>query len=153
MVVHSDPKTTASAVEPGAVLLVQIGDRQCGLPLGAVERVLPMAYLLTLPDDGHGLLGMLNLHGEVLPVVDPHPRLGLPSPTITAEHRLVLLRANTSFLLWVDDVQEVVAYGQDAVSIVPGRQADPLVSWVLRLDDRIVLVLAPQSLIAPGLPR
>jgi purine-binding chemotaxis protein CheW len=153
MVVHSDPLPTAFAVEPSAVLLVNIGDRLCGLPLGSVERILPMAHLLSLPDDGHGLLGMLNLHGEVLPVVDPHPRLGLPSPTVSAEHRLVLLRAKTSFLLWVDDVQDVVAYEKDAVSMVPGQPADPLVSWVLRLDDSIVLVLAPSSLIAPGLPR
>jgi chemotaxis signal transduction protein len=96
---------------------------------------------------------MLNLHGEVLPVIDPHPRLGLPSPTVSAEHRLVLLRAKSSFLLWVDEVHEVVEYGQDAVSLVPAQQGSPLVPWVLRIDDSIVPVLAPSSLIAQGSPR
>jgi purine-binding chemotaxis protein CheW len=146
MVVDSDPQTRASAVRPRAVLLVKIGDRQYGLPLEAVERVLPMAYLLSVPDNGDGLLGMLNFHGEVLPVIDPHPRLGLPRRTLTAEHRLVLLRATTSFLLWVDVVQEVVEHGPDTVSMVPAQQANPLVPWVLRLHDSLVPLLAPSAL-------
>ena len=33
-----------------AALLVRLGDRQYGLPLASVERVLPMAYIAALPD-------------------------------------------------------------------------------------------------------
>jgi chemotaxis signal transduction protein len=153
MVVDSHPQTPAPAAPPSAVLLVKIGDRQFGLPLEAVERVLPMAFVQSLPDNDEGLLGMLNLHGAVLPVINPHPCLGLPSPVLTAAHRLVLLRANTSFLLWVDEVHEVVASGQDAVSAVPAQQGSPLVPWVLRLDESVVPVLAPAALEARGLPR
>jgi chemotaxis signal transduction protein len=155
MVVDSHLQTSASAMRPGAVLLINIGERPYGLPVQAVERVLPMAYLLSLPDDdgGGALLGMLNLHGEVLPVINPHPRLGLPSPALTAEHRLVLLKANTLFLLWVDEAHEVVAYDQAAVTMVPVQHANQLVPWVLRLDDRIVPVLDPLSLEALGLLR
>src|SRR5437868_7360059 len=83
----------------GAILLVRIGERQFGLPLDSVERVLPMAYVAGLPDTGEGLMGMLNVHGQVLPVLDPHPRLGLPTPRASVEHRLVLLRGSAPFLL------------------------------------------------------
>src|SRR5919202_2705220 len=108
-----------------AVLLVVLGERRYGLPLGAVERVLPMAAVLALPEAGDGLLGMLNLHGQVLPVIDPHQRLGLPSPRLATEQRLVLLRASVPFLLWVDGVEDVVAGGPDALSAVPAYQASP----------------------------
>ena len=129
-----------------AMLLIKLGDRQFGLPLEAVERIMPMAQVLALPDTGDGLLGMLNVHGHVLPVIDPHPRLGLPTPRLAAEQRLVLLRANVAFLLWVDDVEEVVVSGADGLSIVPAQQSSPLVARVLRLGETIVPVLAPAAL-------
>jgi purine-binding chemotaxis protein CheW len=129
-----------------AVLLVRLGERQYGLPLAMVERVLPMAAVLPLPDSGEGLLGVLNLHGEVLPVIDPHQRLGLPRPTQAAEQRLVLLRTHTRFLLWVDAVEEVVDLPADASSEMPFQHTSPLVTRVLRLDETMVPVLAAAAL-------
>jgi len=129
-----------------AVLLVTLGGRQYGLPLECVERVMPMAEVLSLPDTGDGLLGMLNMHGQVLPVINIYPRLGLPTPRLAAAQRLVLLRASVPFLMWVDDVEEVVVGSNDALSPVPDQRANPLVSGVLRLGETMVPVLAPAAL-------
>jgi chemotaxis signal transduction protein len=131
-----------------AALLVRVAGRQFGLPLAVVERVLPMAYVLSLPEAGQGLVGMLNLHGEIVPVVDPRPRLGLPSPTASAEQRLVALRGSGAnrFLLWVDEVDEVVTVTPEELSGVPAQQASPVVPRVLRLGDAIVPLLAPTAL-------
>jgi chemotaxis signal transduction protein len=107
---------------------------------------MPMAHVLALPDSGDGLLGMLNIHGQVMPVVDAHSRLGLPTPRIVAEHRLVLLRTSVPFLLWVDDVEEVVVSDADALSPVPAQQGSALISGILRLGEIIVPVLAPAAL-------
>ena len=131
---------------PTAALLVRLGEHQYGLPLASVERVLPMAAVLPLPGAGDSLLGMLNLHGNVLPVVDPHPRLGLPTPRPTAEQRLVLLKGESSYLMWVDDVHEVVGLSADAVSSVPAQQPSPLVPRILRLGQTIVPLLSPDAL-------
>lgn len=129
-----------------AALLVRLGDRLYGLPLASVERVLPMASIATLPDSGDGLMGVLNLRGEVLPVMDPRARIGVPSPRVGTEQRLVLLRANTSFLLWVDEVEEVVSIRPEEISAVPAQQMSPVVPRVLRLGDAIVPMLAPSAL-------
>ncbi|TMF05367.1 MAG: chemotaxis protein CheW [Chloroflexi bacterium] len=129
-----------------AVLLVRLGERQYGLPLAIVERVLPMAAVLQLPDSGEGLLGVLNLHGEILPVMDPHQRLGLARPVLAAEQRLVLLRSYTRFLLWVDEVEEVVDVTSEALSEVPVQHTSPTITRVLRLGESIVPVLAATAL-------
>jgi chemotaxis signal transduction protein len=142
----ADSSAPATAEQSYAVLMITLGDRRFGLPLESVERVMPMAHVLSLPGSGDGLLGMLNVHGQILPVVDAHPRLGLPSPHPDAGQRLVLVRARAQFLLWVDGVDEVVVGAADAVSSVPAQQASPLVSRVLRLGDAIVPVLAPAAL-------
>jgi purine-binding chemotaxis protein CheW len=129
-----------------AVLLVRLGERHYGLPLAMVERVLPMAAVLPLPDSGEGLLGVLNLHGDVLPVMDPHQRLGLPRPAQAAEQRLVLLRTQTRFLLRVDAVEEVVDLPSDVSSEAPFQHTSRLITRVLRLDETMVPVLAAAAL-------
>ena len=140
------PRADAPEKQTETVLLVRLGERQYGLPIGAVERVLPMAYVSPLPDVGEGFLGMLNLHGQVLPVLNPRPLLGLPNPAPAAEHRLVLLSSTTRFLVWVDTVEEVVDCPPESLSDVPSQQANPLVRAVLRLGETIVPVLAPAAL-------
>ncbi len=134
------------AQEDASALLVRLAGRPYGLPLAAVERVMPMAYVLSLPDMGQGLVGMLNLHGSVLPVVDPRQRLGLPTPAVSAEHRMVLLRGSNRFLLWVDEVDEVITLTADEQSGVPAQQASPVVPRVLRIGDTLVPLLAPTAL-------
>lgn len=134
-----------------AVLLARCGDRRFGLPLANVERVLPMAFISSLPGTDGGLMGMLNLHGEIVPVIDPHPRLGVPSPEVGVEHRLVLLRANARFLVWVDEVLEVVSVQPTDVSVVPASHANPVVGRVMRLGEALVPVLTPTNLEPSGL--
>ena len=131
---------------PHAALLVRLGGQRYGLPLIAVERVLPMAAVVSVPESGDGLLGMLNLHGNVLAVADPHARLGLSKPAQAADHRLILLRGSNPFLLWVDEVDEVVALSPEAFSGIPTHQVSPVVPTVVRLGEAIVPLLAPAAL-------
>ena len=135
-----DPTATADAV-----LLVHLADRAYGLPLACVERVLPMAYILPLPESGRDVVGVLNLHGDILPVVDPRPRLGLPTPTRTPEQHLVLIGGRTRFLLWVDSIEEVVP-GTGVVNSDPIQQVSTLVARLIRLGNTIVPILAPPAL-------
>jgi purine-binding chemotaxis protein CheW len=147
MIVDNYPDAPAKDTE--TVLLIRLGERQYGLPIAAVERVLPMAYVVPLPAANEGFLGMLNLHGQVLPVLDPRPLLGLPNLAPAAEHRLVLLSSTTRFLVWVDNVEEVVDCPSDALNEVPAQQPNPLVRAVFRLGETIVPLLAPAAL-EPG---
>lgn len=140
------PRANLPATQLETVLVIRLGERQYGIPIGAVERVLPMAYVSPLPDSNDSLLGMLNLRGQVLPVLNPRPLLGLPDRAPAAEHRLVLLSSTTRFLVWVDTVEEVVACTPESLSDVPSKQANSLVRAVLRLGDAIVPVLAPAAL-------
>jgi chemotaxis signal transduction protein len=146
MTVDNSTQTAAAAERTDAVLLVKLNGRPYALPLACVGRVLPMAHVVSLPGSGDGLLGMLNLRGQVLPVIDPRPRLGLISPVPAADHRLVLIIGNAPFLLWVDEVEEVATSAPEALTPVPDRQSSPLVAAILRLGDSIVPVLAPGAL-------
>jgi purine-binding chemotaxis protein CheW len=128
------------------LLVARISDRAYGLPLDAVERILPMAWVTSLPERTGSLVGFLNLHGSVLPVVDPRARLGLSAPSLDADQRLVLVSAAQRFLVWVDAIDEIVQVDPEHISSVPGVDHRSLVQRVLRVGDQILPVLSPTAL-------
>jgi len=52
------------------VLVFHIGDDRYGLPLRVVRRVLPLVELKSLPLAPDAVAGLMNLHGESVPVID-----------------------------------------------------------------------------------
>jgi chemotaxis signal transduction protein len=105
-----------------------------------------MAAITRLPNLAEGIAGVLNLHGEILPVVDPRPIFGLPTPPLHIDQHLVVLSARTRYILWVDRVEQVVTVAaQDMVGIdVPATRAYS--PFVLRLKDEVIPGLSLEAL-------
>lgn len=102
-----------------------IEEQQYALPLPAVERVLPIVAVSPLPQAPPIALGVINLHGKVLPVLDVRRRLGFPPrPYGLAAHLLVARTRRRTLVLPVDEVLGVRAVAADAVTspdaVLPG---------------------------------
>lgn len=125
-----------------ALLVFRLEGQRCGLPVEAVERVLPMAAVTPLPQGPAVALGLLNLHGELLPVLDLRRRFGLPPADYGPGARLLVSRAGARrVLLAVDEVEEVVEIRREAVippeAILPGAGR---LAGVVALPDGLLLI-------------
>lgn len=93
--------------------------------LAVVERVLPMVAVSALPKAPAVALGIINLHGAVVPVLDIRRRLGLPPRDygLTA-HLLVARTSRRAVALPVDEVLGVSEVAAEAVitpaAVLPG---------------------------------
>lgn len=125
----------------------------CGLrlalPLECVRRAIPGAQTVSVPGAGPAVLGMLNLGGDVVPVIDLCYRLGLPRTSLSpVQHILVLDLPGLACGVVVDRIAGVREHGLD--SAVPAAlQASPFVGGVLRLDDGLCLIVDPRHLLFP----
>jgi positive phototaxis protein PixI len=131
------------------VLTGRIGNLAIAVPVAGLERVLPMAMLTPLPEMPPAIVGMLNLHGAGLLVVNPRPLLGLPTPPYLPEQRLIVLRTSTRSVLWVDTVERIV---QTSFHDAPqwGTTAERgLVRYTVNLEGETTLVLSLEAL-EPG---
>lgn len=61
-------------------LLLPLGRDWYALPLVNVREVVPAPAVTPVPGAPAWLLGVANLRGQILPVLDTAHRLGLPSP-------------------------------------------------------------------------
>lgn len=85
-----------------------IEEQRYALPLAVVERVLPMIAVAPLPKSPAIALGVINLHGVVVPVLDIRRRFGRrPRPWDVTAHLLVARTKRRILAVPVDEVRGV----------------------------------------------
>jgi len=139
--------------EEQTFLVFRLGKDEFGLPIEAVDEVGEVpAKIARLPKTPKFLEGVVNLRGEVLPVVDQRRRFDLPVADELERRRLVVVRTERHRAgLIVDGVSDVLRVAKDSVERPPDltEQIARLVRGVINLDEsqRIVLVLDPAELL------
>jgi len=134
-------------------LVFVLDDDEFALPIDAVEEVARVPDQMTrLPKAPKFLEGVVNLRGEVLPVVDQRRRFDMQPTTANAKRRLVVVRTEQHRAgLIVDSVSEVLRCAPDRIKPSPDLTGDALgvVHAVINLEQsgRIILLLDPAELL------
>jgi len=110
-----------------------------------VREVLKMIKVTPLPRSLDFVEGVINMRGDVLPVIDLRKRFGLPEAERTDESRIIIVEVEERMVgLIVDSVREVLSMPseqiQDAPSQVAGGKTD-LIMGVGKLEDRMLIIL------------
>ena len=141
-VIRKVAERSPNAGSPMRLVLFALDGQRYGLPLARVERALPMVAVAPLPKAPAIALGVINLHGQVIPVVDVGRRLGLPAREygLTA-HLLVARTARRRLALPVEEalgVQEV-----STAAVIPPHAVLPgigHVAGIATLPDGILFI-------------
>jgi chemotaxis signal transduction protein len=140
---HSD------ALDGGFLLIARIGDGVYAIPTEVVERIERIVALTPLPGGPPSVIGLVNFHGSMLPVVDPHLRLGLVATSVHPDQHLVVISAGSRYALRIDRVERIVSASAGAYEAIesPTERATERVTapYVVRLPDETLLVLSPQA--------
>jgi purine-binding chemotaxis protein CheW len=136
------------------LVVFRLADRAYALSVENVGKILPMVALTPVPEGPTWLEGVLNLRGQVVPVVDLRARFGLSRRPVSLDTPLVIAEAGdrTAGLI-VDTVDEVLRLPRGSLS-PPGELVQPsgLVGSVAAIGDRVILVLDPELLLASSEP-
>ncbi|TAK81897.1 MAG: purine-binding chemotaxis protein CheW [Betaproteobacteria bacterium] len=124
------------------VVVFTLDRQRYGLPLRAVERVVRMVDVTSLPRAPDVVLGVINVQGRVIPVVNLRRRFHLPERDTFLTGQLVIAHtARRPVALIVDAASGVLEYSADeavgARDIVPGIEH---VEGVVKLADGLVLI-------------
>jgi purine-binding chemotaxis protein CheW len=111
-----------------------------------------LTRITRLPKTPAFLEGVINLRGEVLPVVDQRRRFDMPAATDLGARRLIVVRTERHRAgLIVDAVSEVLHSAADAIESAPDLtgEANRLVQGVINLEatGRMLLLLDPVELL------
>jgi purine-binding chemotaxis protein CheW len=146
-------KEEAGRGEQRQFVVFRLGEDEFGLPVEAVDEVARVpGQIARLPKTPKFLEGVVNLRGEVLPVVDQRRRFDMPALKEQGRRRLIVVQTERHRAgLIVDSVSEVLRCAPADIEPPPSltNEAIRLVQGVINLQKtgRLVLLLDPAELL------
>lgn len=96
-----------------------------GINVMQVQEVLRYTEIAPVPGASYYVLGIINLRGKVVTVIDTRSRFGLPSGDITDNTRIVIIETGSHVVgILVDAVAEVVYLRQSEIDMTPNIGSD-----------------------------
>lgn len=106
---HDAPGARSSGTAEVTVALLEVAGQPFGVLASRVEGVRSAAPVLPLPGSPMLIEGIVNVHGEIVPVLDGRRRLGIAHRPVKATDQFVVLRAfGRRIVLHVDGTAGVV---------------------------------------------
>lgn len=91
-------------------IVIQIGKEQYGIDIRYIDNIVRMQHITRVPQVQNYLKGVINLRGEVIPVMSIRIKMDLEEDEITKASRIIILKMEQqgNIGIIVDEVKEVV---------------------------------------------
>ncbi len=140
---------TTTINKTDSYLIFKIGKESFALSVYEVINILEMIPITEVPQAPEFLLGVINLRGEVLPLIDPKKRLNLPDQEQTRNTCILVLEIQTEeekikLGMLVDEVNEVSEYNQESILDSPSIGStfrSEIIKGVIRLEEHFIMLL------------
>ena len=137
-------------------LTFKLADEVFALDVAKVREILEYSKITKVPKTAEFLLGVINVRGSVVPVIDMRLRLGLSSVTPTVDTCIVVLEISIEgetviVGALVDSVQEVFELESQMIEPAPRigtRWKTEFIDGLGKRDDSFIMILNIEKLIA-----
>lgn len=127
---------------PIHLVLLTLDHRRYALHLVAVERVVRVVEITSLPKAPEIVLGVINVQGRIVPVINIRRRFGLPERELKLNDQLIIARTSMrTVALVADSVSGVAEF--PAKDIIPPEDIVPqtkYIAGIVKLEDGLVLI-------------
>ncbi len=115
MVIDMEELKTAS--ETTQFIVIKLGDEQYGIDIKYIDNIVRMQHITRVPKVDEYLKGVINLRGEVIPVMSIRIKMGLEADVETKSSRIIILKLEQQGTIGiiVDEVKEVVTLDNDQI--------------------------------------
>jgi purine-binding chemotaxis protein CheW len=135
------PKATGSSTMRAAI--ISLGGELFTIDLKSVREVFVVESITPVPGMPSGLVGVTNLRGTVIPLLDLRPMFAI-NLDATLRYAVVVKHENWQVGVLVDTVPEIRTLSKDQFLPAPVGTEEgtfPIVSTVVKLEDRLRGVL------------
>ncbi|MEN9530066.1 MAG: hypothetical protein RI932_1939 [Pseudomonadota bacterium] len=131
-------------------LVFSVAGEQYAIALKGLKEIMPQQEITRVPFTPDDLMGVLNLRGQVVSVVDLRIRFGLPAGAKSAEMSIMILEHQKDLVgLCVDSVDFVVNLEPEKLEPSPNFSNSSLNRYtraVARIDRQLIVILSSEKL-------
>lgn len=126
------------------VVVLNVGGEEFGVSIMNVHEIIRMVPVTKLPNSSRFVEGVINLRGNVIPIVDLRKRFGSSQIEQGEECRIVVVNPN-------DQVVGVIVDGVSEVLKIPNSEIDPpptvvtngtdFITGIGKVGERLLIIL------------
>ncbi|MCX6146137.1 MAG: chemotaxis protein CheW [Candidatus Kapabacteria bacterium] len=137
-------------VENGIDSLLQlvsfnINEEEFGLDILKVQEINRMVEITRVPNTPDFVVGVINLRGKVIPIIDLRARLGMPDRAYDKDTRIIVVELEGKVIGFiVDKVNEVLRISKSITEPPPpmaGGVNSDFITAVGKLENRLLILL------------
>lgn len=142
----SQPNAANADASPYEVISFLVGDQEFCVNVMGVREIRGWSASTTLPHAPDYVLGVINLRGAVLPVIDLSSRLGLGRTEPSRSDVVIVVQTQGMTVgLMVHAVCDIIVLTPDMVQrppVIDGTNSGDMVVGIVPMDNRMVTLLS-----------
>ena len=133
-------------------IVVSIGNEQYGLDISYVDNIVRMCKITRVPKAPAHYIGVINLRGEIVPLMSLRRKMNLEDDDFTDITRIIILKTEEQGLVGivVDEVKEVIALAEDEIDRnTQNSQSDKTqyINGIGKNGDELISILEISSIL------
>lgn len=146
-------KTSTKNIDTSSVELATfyVGEALCGMDILKIQEINKLMEMTTVPQAPNYVLGILNLRGQIVTIIDLGKRLGLSSVTIDDFSRNIIVNSQNEHVgLLVSKIGDVVTADWDRVESPPaniGGIQGIFFKGVFKTDEHLIGILDAEKVL------
>lgn len=136
------------------VVSFRLGEEEYGVNIMTVQEIILVGCITQVPEVPEHVLGVINLRGNVIPILNLRCRFGMPDQPADDATRIVVMNLNGRTVgVVVDAVSEVLRLSNDDISPTPQSLSGPGKDYITGLahsGERLLILLDMARLLGGG---
>ncbi|MCI8645286.1 MAG: purine-binding chemotaxis protein CheW [Firmicutes bacterium] len=113
-----------------------------------VIEIINNHQIRTLPMVPDYVRGIINLRGQVIPIIDMRLRMGKPFQEYTPKTCIVILEIDSNTIgIVVDSVAQVLDIDLDRITPIPTENRQELTNSMISIDGTVILLLECEAIV------
>jgi len=141
-----------SAKENTQVIVIKIGQEQFGIDIQHIDNIVRMQNITRVPKVPEYFKGVINLRGEIIPVMSLRLKMGLEADEISKATRIIIIKLeqHEGIGIVVDEVKEVVTLDKEQIEKMSydKEEKKTFVYAVGKVDGALISLLDLNSVLA-----
>lgn len=125
------------------IVAFKIGEEEYGVDITCVQSIERIQPITRVPNAPTYVKGVINLRGNVTPIIDLRSKLGLEQADYTANTRVIITKYEEIELgLIVDQTSDVINVQSDAIEVPSSSGFDSeYFGGVAKIEGRLIILL------------
>ena len=139
-------ENTKKFADTNQYIVISMGEEQFGIDIKYIDNIVKMQHITRVPNVASYIKGVINLRGEVLPVMSLRLKMGLEEDVVSKNTRIIILRLEQYGMIGiiVDEVKEVLTLEEKDMEKVASdskEEKDGFVFAVGKYEGNLVSLL------------